>query len=109
MNRRFITVLVFALVVSAIASVVLYRLISARVTATQPVPSTKIVVASRNLDIGTLVSSSDVTTSDFTGAPPAGSFRNVEDVVGRGVVSPIYSGEAVLDSRLAARGAGAGL
>ena len=33
----------------------------------------------------------------------------VEDAVGRGVIEPVYSGEVVLEARIAARGAGAGL
>ena len=43
------------------------------------------------------------------GTLPAGAQLKREDVVGRGVVAAIYEGEPVLETRLAAVGAGAGL
>ena len=109
MNRRFVSVVVFALVVSAVARVVLYRLIDSRITATQSAPTAKVVVAAHNLEVGVLISPNDLTTTDWTGVPPVGSFKTADDVVGRGVIQPVYAGEAVLDSRLAAKGAGGGL
>lgn len=109
MNRRFVTVLVFALVVSAAASVVLYRLIAARITATTSTPATKIVVAAKNLDVGAVVTESDVTLADWNGTPPMGTFQKIDEVTTRGVISPIYTGEPVIMNRLAAKGAGGGL
>jgi pilus assembly protein CpaB len=109
MNKRFISVLIFALVVSAVASVILYRLISAKLTANAGAPTTKIVVAAHNLEVGAVVTPADLTMADWTGDPPMGSFRNADDVLTRGVIAGIYAGEAVLDSRLAQKGAGGGL
>src|SRR5690242_10873235 len=103
MNRRFVTVLVFALVVSAAASVVLYRLIAARITATTSTPATKIVVAAKNLDVGAVVTESDVTLADWNGTPPMGTFQKIDEVTTRGVISPIYTGEPVIMNRLAAK------
>ena len=51
MNKRLIGVLVFAFIVSAAASLVLYRLISARMQQQVQVPTTKLLVASRDLPI----------------------------------------------------------
>jgi pilus assembly protein CpaB len=109
MNRRFVAVLLFALVVSATASVILYRLIAAKLTASAGAPTKKIVVAARNIEIGAVVGPADVVTSDWAGDPPMGSFTGFDDVLNRGVVSNIYAGEAVLDTRLAPKGAGGGL
>lgn len=109
MNRRFVTVLIFALVVSAAASVVLYRLIAARITAATAAPTAKIVIASRNLDVGAVVTDTDLSLADWTGTPPMGTFQKIDDVTTRGVISPIYQGEPVLANRLAAKGAGGGL
>jgi len=102
-------VIVFALVISAAASAVLYRLISSQLAANREVSSTKVLVASRNLGSGELVKDVDVKLGDWSGPVPPGALLKPEDAVGRGVVESIYQGEAVVDTRLAARGAGAGL
>ena len=109
MNQRLLSVLIFAFVVSAGASLLLYRLIASRVTATAKQPTTQIIVASRNLDLGTLIREADLRASDWSGPIPRGSLLRKEDVVGRGVMAAIYDGEPILESRLAPKGAGAGL
>lgn len=109
MKQRFLVVVLFALAVSAVASVVLYRLISAQLASNQSPPTTKVVVAARNLNGGELVKDGDIKLADFVGTPPPGAILKPEDAVNRGVVSQIFQGEVVLDSRLAAKGAGAGL
>jgi pilus assembly protein CpaB len=67
------------------------------------------VVANRNLGNGELIKDGDVKMADWTGPIPPGAIMKPEDAVNRGVVESIYQGEAVVESRLAARGAGAGL
>src|SRR5262245_181694 len=109
MNKRFLSVLVFALVVSAAASVVVYRLIAARLTANAAPPATQIVVASRDLPVGTLIRDMDLSLAGWTGQLPKGSFTKREEIVGRGVLSQVYAGEPVLETRIAGKGAGAGL
>ena len=111
MNKRFLSVLVFALVVSGAASFLIYRLVSARLSASAAAPATQgqVVVAARELQVGTLLKEADVRLAPWTGATPKGALTTVQDVLNRGVVSPLYEGEPVLDARLAARGAGAGL
>jgi pilus assembly protein CpaB len=51
----------------------------------------------------------DLTTADFVGSLPKGAILKKGDAIGRGVVSNLYQGEPVLDSRLAAMGSGGGL
>src|SRR5438046_3921052 len=109
MNQRLLSVLIFAFVVSAGASLLLYRLIASRVTANAKQPTTQIIVASRNLDLGTLIREADLRASDWSGPLPRGSLLRKEDVVGRGVMAAIYDGEPILENRLAPKGAGAGL
>jgi pilus assembly protein CpaB len=46
---------------------------------------------------------------DWTGPVPPNAVTRQEDVLGRGIVSTIYAGEPVVETRLAAKGAGAGL
>jgi|SRR5579862_419419 len=108
MNQRLISVLAFALIVSAGASLLLYRLLGGRVT-TQASKSAKLTVSARTLEPGTLIREADLRESDWTGAVPEGVIRKREDIVGRGVTSPIFSGEPVVESRVAPKGGGAGL
>ncbi len=109
MNQRLISVLAFAFVVSAGASLLLYRLLSGRV-ATQAAPAPrKLILAARPLEPGTLIRDADVQEGDWTGAIPQGVIQKKEDIVGRGVISPIMGSEPIVESRLAPKGGGAGL
>ena len=109
MNKRFLSVLVFALVVSAGASLILYQVISARLSSDAAAATTRLLVAARKLDVGTLIKESDLTMTDWGGPVPEGSVKTPEDALGRGVVQQIVAGEPILEARIAARGAGAGL
>jgi pilus assembly protein CpaB len=109
MNQRLFSVLIFAFVVSAGASLLLYRLIASRVTANAKQPTAQVIVASRTLELGTLIRESDLRMGDWPGTLPHGALLRKEDVVGRGVMAAIYDGEPVMESRLAPKGAGAGL
>jgi pilus assembly protein CpaB len=109
MNQRLFSVLIFAFVVSAGASFLLYRLIASRVTTAKASPTTQVIVAARNLELGTLIRDSDLKMGDWPGQVPHGAVLRKEDVVGRGVMAAIYDGEPILENRLAPKGAGAGL
>jgi pilus assembly protein CpaB len=110
MNKRLLSVLIFAFLVSAGASVALYQLISSRVnTVSAKAPSVQVLVAGRNLEIGTLIKDADFKMVEWPGALPAGVIVKKEDAVGRGVIISIYDGEPLMESRLAPKGAGAGL
>jgi pilus assembly protein CpaB len=109
MNQRLFSVLIFAFVVSAGASLLLYRLIASRVANAKPSATTQVIVAARNLELGTLIKESDLRMGDWSGPIAHGALLRKEDVVGRGVMAAIYEGEPILESRLAPKGAGAGL
>jgi pilus assembly protein CpaB len=110
MNKRLLSVLIFAFLVSAGASVALYQLISSRVTVNaKAAPAPQVLVAGRSLEIGTLIKDNDFKTVEWPGALPAGAIVKKEDAVGRGVIVAIVEGEPIMESRLAPRGAGAGL
>jgi pilus assembly protein CpaB len=109
MNKRFLAVLAFAFIVALGASLMLYRLTSKNGQTTKAAPATvKLVLASRDLDLGTLLRAEDVTLTDWPGAVPPGSATKADDVVGRGVISKMFAKEPILDSRLAPKGAGGG-
>jgi len=109
MNRRFLTVLLFAFAVALGASALLYKLITGRMEQTAAPPTTKVLVATRDLQLGHLIKDVDIRESDFVGTPPPQAVTKKEDLVDRGVIGAIYQGELFLESRLAPKGAGAGL
>src|SRR5262249_54420227 len=74
MNKRLLSVLVFALVVSAAASFLVYRLLSAQLALSAKAAATRVVVASHNLPNGALIKDVDVKMADWGGPVPAGSF-----------------------------------
>ena len=109
MNQRLISVLAFAFIVSAGASLLLYRLLSGRVTTQAAPKSSKLILAAKDLAPGTLIRDADLRLGDWTGSLPEGAIQKKEDIVGRGVISPIFGGEPMVESRLAPKGGGAGL
>jgi pilus assembly protein CpaB len=109
MNQRLISVLVFALIVSAGASLLLYRLLSGRVTTPAAQPRSQLILAAHTLEPGTLIRDTDLREGAWTGPLPDGVIQRKEDIVGRGVISQIVGSEPVVEGRLAPKGGGAGL
>ena len=91
-NKRLLSVLAFALVISGIASLVLYRLIVTKLAANAKQAVTQVVVATHNLEVGTLIKDLDVKTVDWNGPEPKGALGNPADAIGRGVVETVYEG-----------------
>jgi pilus assembly protein CpaB len=108
MNRRLVTILLAAFVVAALCSVLVYRLVGMRINAAKPEPSTRVVAAARDIKIGTVLSAPDLTTIQM-GTAPKSAILDAKNAIGRGVTSTIYTGEPILDDRLAPMGSGGGL
>ncbi|MGC9970543.1 MAG: Flp pilus assembly protein CpaB [Bryobacteraceae bacterium] len=110
MNKRFVSVVVFALLVAGVFTLLFYKLIASRInTAAPPVATNRVLVASRNLEEGALVRQGDVEFAAWPGPAPPNTIKEEKDALNRGVISKIFQGEPVLESRLAAVGAGVGL
>jgi pilus assembly protein CpaB len=109
MSKRLITVFMFALVVAGGASFVLYRLVSAKMSSRPAQPQKRMVAAVHTLEIGTLIRAEDVKLIDWPANLPAGAIETADAAIGRGVISPIYESEPIVENRLAPRGAGGGL
>jgi len=110
MNKRLAGVLAFALVVAGGASYLLYVFLGARLESQeQQTASRQVVVATRDLTIGTMIAEADVRLEDWSGAIPKSALTSTEEAVGRGVLTNVYEGEPILEERLALEGAGAGL
>lgn len=110
MNRRLLSVFVFALVVALFASLAVYRLVLASLShRPQKAAERMVVVAARDLDVGTLIGAGDVKLAPCQDCASAKDFTDSKEVVGRGVIATIFQNEPILSPRLAAKGAGAGL
>jgi pilus assembly protein CpaB len=100
-------ILFSAFVVAALCSYLVYHLVGNRLSA-QP-KTTRVVVAASNLKLGSVLREDDLGTVDFEGSLPEGAVLTKQEAIGRGVISDLYKGEPILESRLAAPGAGGGL
>ncbi len=77
---------------------------------TVEVPTSKVVVAAGDLQLGAELKAGDLKTIQWpAGAAPEGSFANPEELVGRGLIMPVVMNEPFLPSKLAPKEAGAGL
>ncbi|MGD0868623.1 MAG: Flp pilus assembly protein CpaB [Bryobacteraceae bacterium] len=110
MNKRFIGVLIFAFMVATAGGLITYRSLMSRAQAAKAAaPSVQVVLASKDLELGTVLKEGDLYLADWSGELPAGSTTKPSDLYGRGVTTPIYAKEPVIESRLAPKGAGGGL
>jgi pilus assembly protein CpaB len=108
MNKRVLVILLSAFIVAAACSYLVYRLVGKRMMAVQH-STTRVIVAAKDIKLGTVLQDADLGTSEMLGAVPKGVILDLKDAVGRGVVSNLYEGEPVMESRLAAVGSGGGL
>ncbi len=109
MNRRLLTILLIAFVIALGCALLVYRILGNRVAASRPVATTRVVTAVADIKLGAVLNASDLTTIEVTGPAPKGAILKPETAIGRGVISEIYQGEPILESRLAAAGSGGGL
>jgi len=108
MNRRILLIFMFALIGGASASYLVYRLVGTRAGAT-PLPMARVVIATHDLQIGTLIGATDVRMGPWAGTVPKGALSKLEDALNRGATASIYEGEPVIGDRLATPGSGGGL
>jgi pilus assembly protein CpaB len=74
------------------------------------VPTSKVVVAAADLQLGAELKPGDLRAIAWpAGAVPEGSFSNPEELVGRGLILPVVQNEPFLPSKLAPKEAGSGL
>jgi pilus assembly protein CpaB len=109
MNRRVLIIVSCALVLAVCASYLVYRAVGNRVAVGKAPPSVELVVAARDLAVGTLIQGGDLKLAAWFGPPPAGAIFKRDALQNRGVVSAIYAGELVTETRLAPIGSGGGL
>ena len=77
---------------------------------TVEVPTSNVVVAAGDLQLGAELKATDLKTIQWpSGNVPEGSFAKPEELVGRGLIMPVVTNEPFLPSKLAPKEAGAGL
>ncbi len=73
-------------------------------------PKTQVAIAARDLPVGAVIGEKDVKLVDWPGdALPPGYSSNPQEIVGRGVITPVRLNEPLLSTKLADKGAGGGL
>jgi pilus assembly protein CpaB len=107
MNRRLSTILLIAFLVAVAASYLVYRVAGNQIH--PQAQTTRIIIAAKDLPIGTVLREGDLTTGEWVGTIPKGAVVNTVNALGRGVVCQLYEGEPIQETRLAAVGSGGGL
>jgi pilus assembly protein CpaB len=90
----------------------LYRVILVRVQSQgqgRTVATNRLVVAKHDIQVGAIIQAADLDEVAWGAPIPDEALKNLQDIVGRGVIATIYQNEPVLLRRLAPTGAGAGL
>jgi pilus assembly protein CpaB len=108
MNRRLTGILLFAFVVAVACSYLVLRVVGNRLRSARH-QVTSVVAAAGEIKLGSVLREADLGTVDISGALPKGAILQPADAIGRGVIADIYSGEPILESRLAPRGSGGGM
>jgi pilus assembly protein CpaB len=108
MNRRLLNILLIAFVVAAGCSYIVFRLVGSRLSGTHQTTA-RVLAAATDIKLGSVLRDVDLTTIEIAGTLPKGAILKREDAIGRGVMSNLYLGEPILESRLAAPGSGGGL
>jgi len=85
------------------------RMLGSRLQATKPAATRYVVAANADIKLGTILAPGNLTSVQIVGDLPEGAILKPEDAINRGVISDLYKGEPILESRLAAKDAGGGL
>jgi pilus assembly protein CpaB len=109
MNQRVLTILLSAFVVAAGCAYLVFRVVGNRLGVTHQAATTRVVAAAGDIKLGTILNAGNLTTIEIAGPLPKGAIQKSENAIGRGVISDLYQGEPIVDSRLAAVGSGGGL
>ena len=112
-QRRLAIMLVLALTSGLMAGYLALSFLrrqAARPVVAAEAPRGKIVVAAKDLPIGTPVQASDVKLMDWPDRIiPAGYAASLDQVVGRGVITPVAANEPLLTTKLSTKEEGGGL
>ena len=110
MRNRIFAVLAIAILAGGGLAYGTYNLVSNQPQAQAAAKTQPVVVAASDLALGAALKADDLRVVQFPdGQAPEGAFTTTEDLIGRGVISPMVKNEPVLPAKLASKEAGAGL
>jgi pilus assembly protein CpaB len=110
MRNRIFAVLALAVTAGGGLAYATYNYMQNAPVRTVTTPTQPVVVAAADLQIATELSADDLRVVQWPkGAMPEGAFSNPNELVGRGLVSPIVRNEPILVGKIAPKEAGAGL
>ena len=109
-NRRTAAVMVIAVLLAAVASLGMYRVVSRRPLGQPAMKTVDVIVAQHPLKLGTAISKDDIKLVKWPAdAQVPAAFAKADDVIGRGLVTDVEENEPFTNAKLAPVGAGAGL
>jgi pilus assembly protein CpaB len=109
-NRLLVGLLVAILAATVLSIFVYGQFAKLQSTSAAPTPTTRIVVAAQPIALGTRLDSSMLKTIPWPVSQPlTGVCTRVADCVNRALITPVAENEPILESKLAAPTAGAGL
>jgi len=107
---RVFIVFVFAVTVGGVFALATYNYVQKIPARTVSIPTTPVVVAASDLDIGAELRREDLRIIEWpANALPADAIHDLKDAVGRGLIMPVIQNEPILPMKLASKEAGAGL
>lgn len=109
-SKRTAVVVGVAVLLAAVASLGMYRIVSRMPARTADMKTIDVVVAQHPLTLGTRVTRDHVKVIRWPADTPVpGTFAKVEEVIDRGVITTVAENEPLTNAKLAALEAGAGL
>jgi pilus assembly protein CpaB len=109
-SKRTAVVVGVAVILAALASLGMYRIVSRMPGPAAQVTTIDVVVAQHPLTLGTRLTADHVKLVKWPAETQVpGAFKKIDDVVGRGVITTVAENEPLTDTKLAALEAGAGL
>jgi len=110
MRNRIFAVFALAIAAGGGLAYATFNAINTQPPKTVAAPTQPVVVAAANLALGTELKKEDLTIVNFPkGAAPEGTFDQVSQVLGRGLIVTMVKNEPLLPGKLASKEAGAGL
>jgi pilus assembly protein CpaB len=107
---RVFIVLVLAIGAGGVFAFATYNYVQNLKPAEVVIPTTPVMVAATDLDIGAEITAENVRTINWPkNSVPQFAFNNPKDVIGRGIVMPMIQNEPFLPMKLASKDGGTGL
>jgi pilus assembly protein CpaB len=112
MRRQALIFIVLALAAGGLAALLAARMLRTPPTSagSEGVPAVSVVVANRDMNVGTLIQQEDIRMVDWpAGQVPVGYPTSAAEVVGRGLLTPVRTNEPLLAGKLANPELGGGM